>query len=425
MKKIKFYFILTLFSLSSSITFSQNNTGSPYSINELGEISFIGNVSNISMGGISASIDSIDFNIDNPSSLAKLKTTNYQVGTFFRSSGISNSNATDRFNSANINYIAIGIPVKNFGFSFGVLPYSSVGFNLQSTEEFNSANSINTRLFGADGNINRVFFSLGLPILKYASIGGTVNYNFGKFNYEKFNQYQNLNYGIFSNSSSEITGFNYLLSSSLAIPLAKDVFLNFVYIYSPSSELNSFNIESLYTSSSSVINLENLGDFVDVDLKSKDLENTKLLIPQKSIFSFGFEKKNSWLIGLQYENKISSSFENLFLNLNNVTYRDSNSLSVGGYYIPDASSLTSYWDRVIYRFGFKREQKSIIVNNLPVNHFSLNLGLGLPLSGLSKANLGLDIGAIGDDESVLKENYIALRLGLSLNDIWFIRRKFN
>lgn len=425
MKKIKFYLILTIFSLSSFITFSQNNTGSPYSINELGEISFIGNVSNISMGGISASIDSIEFNIDNPSSLAKLKTTNYQVGTFFRSSGISNSNATDRFNSANINYIAIGIPVKNFGFSFGVLPYSSVGFNLQSTEEFNSSNSINTRLFGADGNINRVFFSLGLPILKYASIGGTVNYNFGKFNYEKFNQYQNLNYGIFSNSSSEITGFNYSLSSSLSIPLAEDIFLNFVYIYSPSSDLNSFNIESLYTASSSIINLENLGDFVDVDLKSKDLENTKLLIPQKSIFSFGFEKKNSWLIGLQYENKISSSFENLFLKLNNITYRDSNSLSFGGYYIPDASSLTSYWDRVVYRFGFKREQKSIIVNNLPVNHFSLNLGLGLPLSGLSKANLGLDIGAIGDDKSVLKENYFALRLGLSLNDIWFIRRKFN
>ena len=425
MKKIKFYFIITLFSLSSFIIFSQNNTGSPYSINELGEISFIGNVSNISMGGISASLDSIEFNIDNPSSLAKLKTTNYQIGTFFRSTGISNSTSIDRFNSANINYIAVGIPVKNFGFSFGVLPFSSVGFNLQSTEEFNLSNSINTRLFGADGNINRAFFSLGLPLFKHLSIGGAVNYNFGKFNYEKYNKYQDLNYGIFSNSSSEISGFNYLLSSSLSIPLNKNVFFNFVYIYSPASDLNSFNIESLYTTSSSIINLENLGDFVDVDLKSKNLENTKLLIPQKSIFSFGFEKKNSWLIGFQYENKTSSNFENLFLNINNVTYRDSNSFSFGGFYIPDALSLTSYWNRVVYRFGFKREQKSIIINNLPINHFSLNLGLGLPLSGLSKANIGLDIGAIGDDKSVLKENYFALRLGLSLNDIWFIRRKFN
>ena len=121
----------------------------------------------------------------------------------------------------------------------------------------------------------------------------------------------------------------------------------------------------------------------------------------------------------------SESFENSFLDIKNISYRDSKVYSIGGYLIPDASSLTSYWKRVKYRFGIKNEEKSIIVNNLPVNHFSLNLGLGLPLSGLSKANLGLDIGAIGDDKSVLKENYFALRLGLSLNDIWFIRRKFN
>jgi hypothetical protein len=41
--------------------FSQN-TGSPYSLNELGEINFLGNVSNISMGGVNSLIDSIEFN---------------------------------------------------------------------------------------------------------------------------------------------------------------------------------------------------------------------------------------------------------------------------------------------------------------------------------------------------------------------------
>ena len=76
------------------------------------------------------------------------------IGTFYKSTGISNVNSTDNINTANINYIAVGIPTKRFGFGFGVLPYSSVGFNLQSTDEYNTANSINSRLFGADGNIN-------------------------------------------------------------------------------------------------------------------------------------------------------------------------------------------------------------------------------------------------------------------------------
>ena len=423
MKSIKNYLLVILIFSCFSI-FSQTNTGSPYSLNELGEINFTGNVSYQSMGGIDSSIDSIEFNINNPSSLAKIKTTNYLIGTFYKSSSISNSLLKENIKTSNINYIAIGIPLKNFGFGFGVLPYSSVGFNLQTTEEYNDDNSISSRLFGAEGNINKAFLSVGIPFLKYFSIGASANYNFGKFNYEKFNLMNGVNYGVFSNSSSEITGFTYNFSSNVLIPLKNDISLSLLFSLYPEGELDSYNIESLYTSNASSISLESLGDFVDIDLDSRGLENTKLPVPKKSIYSIGLEKKNSWFIGAQYENKLSSGFENVFLDLRNVSYRDANSISFGGYFIPDSSSLVSYWKRIKYRFGIKNDKKSIIVNNLPINQFSLNLGLGLPIAGLSKANLGLEIGKIGNDD-LIKENYFSLRLGLSLNDVWFIKRKYN
>ena len=376
------------------------------------------------MGGIDSSIDSIEFNINNPSSLAKIKTTNYLIGTFYKSSSLSNNSLKENVQTSNINYIAIGIPVKNFGFGFGVVPYSSVGFNLQTTEEYNDSNSISSRLFGADGNINKAFLSVGIPIFKYFSLGASANYNFGKFNYEKFNLMDGINYGVFSNSSSEITGFTYNFSSNLLIPIKNDLIISLLYSFHPEGELDSFNIKSLYTTSASSITLESLGDFVDVDLDSRGLENTKLPVSKKSIYSIGLEKKNSWFIGAQYENKLSSGFKNIFLDIKNVTYRDANSISFGGYFIPDSSSLVSYWKRIKYRFGIKNDKKSIIVNNLPVNQFSLNLGLGLPISGLSKANFGLEIGKIGDDD-LIKENYFSLKLGLSLNDVWFIKRRYN
>ena len=423
MKSIKNYLLVILIFSCFSI-FSQTNTGSPYSLNELGEINFTGNVSYQSMGGIDSSIDSIEFNINNPSSLAKIKTTNYLIGTFYKSSSISNSLLKENIKTSNINYIAIGIPVKNFGFGFGVLPYSSVGFNLQTTEEYNDDNSISSRLFGAEGNINQAFLSVGIPFSKYFSLGASANYNFGKFNYEKFNLMNGVNYGVFSNSSSEITGFTYNFSSNVLIPLKNDLSLSLLFSLYPEGELDSYNIESLYTSNASSISLESLGDFVDIDLDSRGLENTKLPVPKKSIYSIGLEKKNSWFIGAQYENKLSSGFKNVFLNLRNVSYRDANSISFGGYFIPDSSSLVSYWKRIKYRFGIKNDKKSIIVNNLPINQFSLNLGLGLPIAGLSKANLGLEIGKIGNDD-LIKENYFSLRLGLSLNDVWFVKRKYN
>ena len=424
MRTYRSHIFILIIIFFNSYAFSQN-TGSPYSLNELGEINFFGNVSNISMGGVDSLIDSIEFNINNPSSLAKLQLTNYQVGTFYKSSFITNNLNTDEVNSANINYIAIGIPTKKFGFGFGVLPYSSVGFNLQTSDDFNSNNFLSSRLFAAEGNLNRVFFSLGIPLFKFFSVGGSLNYNFGKFSYEKYNQYDNINYGLYSNSSSEITGFNYMISSSLIIPLKNDLKASFIFNYNPSSKLNSYNVESIYTSTSSTINLETLGDFIDVDLSSSGLENTDLIISDRSIYSFGLEKKNKWFLGVQYEDKLSSSFDNKFLSLTNISYRDSRVFSAGAYFIPDSSSLTSYWKRVKYRFGVRNEEKSILLNNLPVNQFSLNLGLGLPLSGFSKANFGLEFGTVEDENKSLKENYFSIRLGLSLNDIWFIKRKFN
>ena len=423
---INYKSLLTLlFLILISDVKSQTNTGSPLSIIELGEINFTGNVSNNSMGGINSYNDSTEFNLLNPSSLAKLLTTNYSVGTFYKSSSVSNLNSTDKINTGNINYIAIGIPTKNFGFGFGILPYSSSGFSLQTSNEYNIENNIDTRLFVADGSINRVFFSLGFSLFTNLSIGGTVNYNFGKLNYERFNLFNDVSYGIYAQSSSEINGFNYLLSSNLKLPITKEVEIFINYIHEPSSYLESTNSEFLYTATSSVINLNTLGDFVETDLESRNLKKTQLLVSKSQTFGFGLKKQNNWFLGFEFSQRLSSNFENKFLNVENVTFKDTNSFSFGGYFIPEYSSLTSYWKRVKYIFGVKNQEKSIIINNLPINQISLNLGLGLPISGLSKANFGFEIGKIGDNDNQLKESYFMLKLGLSFNDIWFIKRKYN
>ena len=112
MKGFKNYF-LVIFVLSNFYLVSQTNTGSPYSLNELGEINFRGNVSYQSMGGIDSSIDSIEFNINNPSSLAKIKTTNYLIGTFYKTSNLSNDVSKENIKTSNINYIAIAILRNN------------------------------------------------------------------------------------------------------------------------------------------------------------------------------------------------------------------------------------------------------------------------------------------------------------------------
>ena len=123
------YFLLTILFFSSSILFSQTNTGSPYSINELAEINFSGNVSNLSMGGIDVKVDSTEVNLNNPASYAKLKTSNYLVGTFFKLSSFSNTIANENISSSNINYIAVGSSSKS---NLGDYYYSQSYYDLPS-----------------------------------------------------------------------------------------------------------------------------------------------------------------------------------------------------------------------------------------------------------------------------------------------------
>ena len=122
----------------------------------------------------------------------------------------------------------------------------------------------------------------------------------------------------------------------------------------------------------------------------------------------------------------SATFNNDFFKRENIRYRDSKKWTIGGFYIPNYASFTSFWSRVVYRFGFRSEQMSLIVNNIPLTETGISFGVGLPLGGLSNANVGLEISQRGQKEfGLLKETLIALRIGLSLNDVWFIKRKFN
>ena len=69
---------------------------------------------------------------------------------------------------------------------------------------------------------------------------------------------------------------------------------------------------------------------------------------------------------------------------------------------------------------------STIINNIAIRENGVTLGLGLPLTGLSNVNVGFEIIQRGQSTSgLVQERILALRVGLSLNDIWFIKRVYN
>ena len=406
----------------TNIALSQSGTNSPYSYTGLGEVNFRGNQINRFMGGLEVYNDSIHANLSNPSSYAKLLLTTYSIGLNYSNNDLSDTNDSKSLISSGLDYIGIAIPTKKFGFGFGIIPFTSVGYKLSQIDDSSSSDILNR--YEGEGGINKVFFSLGLYLLKNLSFGVTINYDFGKLKYQTSKFLDDVYLGTVLINESSISGLDIKLATNYEIPVNSKIDLHMMVSYVPQGSLNSNNKRLLITSPLS--DPSNIAEIIEIDLAETGLDFTEIQLPSSSIVGFGLGKKSKWFAGAQYIMTNSSNFKNSFNTLPNVSYKDGSQFSIGGFYIPDYSSITSYWKRVVLRMGFRHEVTGIFKNNFGINETGINFGAGLPLPGYSNVNIGFEYGSRGTKNSnILNEKFWTVRIGFSLNDRWFIKRKYN
>ncbi|MDG1385803.1 MAG: hypothetical protein P8P33_02120 [Flavobacteriaceae bacterium] len=416
------YIYLIIFLAGSPFIFAQSNTSSPYSIGGLGEIAFKGNAINRLMGELDIVSDSLHANLNNPASLGDLKLVTYSLGLNYKSTKLSSSASNETVTSASIDYLVVAIPTKKFTFGFGILPATSVGYRLQSVIEGDDINNVVNRNEGF-GGLNQTFLSIGFKVFEFLNFGVSANYNFGKITNESSRQEQNIDFGTFFTKTSSLAGFNYRFATQLKIPLTSKARLDAMAYYVPNNSLTATN-ESVYFTRS--VTTQDLGDFENVDLAAINLDETTISLGNQYSFGLGITKDKKWFVGGQYSRRNSADYVNNFISLDNITYANGSRLSFGGFYLPDYSSITSYWKRIVYRAGVRFEDTGVLFNNQPLKETGISFGVSLPMAGFSNANIGFEFGKRGSqDNGLIQESYWNLIVGLSLNDIWFIKRKFN
>ena len=67
------------------------------------------------------------------------------------------------------------------------------------------------------------------------------------------------------------------------------------------------------------------------------------------------------------------------------------------------------------------------INGESISEFGISFGLGIPSGGLfSNINTTVELGKRGTtDANLVEENFVNFQISLSLNDRWFIKRKYN
>jgi len=158
-------------------------------------------------------------------------------------------------------------------------------------------------------------------------------------------------------------------------------------------------------------------------------------MPLKSTLGIGIGKTDKWYAGVEYETQDAYQTSG-FLSTTNTAFRygNSNRIGIGGFYIPKINSISSYFDRITYRFGIRMENTGLLIDGSGTNSnfseikdFGISFGLGIPLKRLSTMNVGFEYGKRGStDNNLIQENYLNLRLSLSLTDVnWFIKRRID
>ncbi len=409
-------FIVIVALISGFIAGAQENVSSPYSYYGIGLTNFKGTVENRSMGGLSIFADSIHINMQNPAAYGKLKLTNYAVGSSHDRIKLETESASDDAKITSIDYLSLAFPVSDkVGIGLGVLPYTSVGYRILDMEE-GSASLLNGR-----GGMNRVFLSAGWAVTKGLSIGVDANYNFGNFQNSQSINREELQYGTTDVNRSDIKGFTFNFGANYQRDLSENLRLHVAGTYAPAMDLDSENFRSIST-------VDFSGGGAVIDVRELDLSDSQFEFPSKLSIGAGLGEVNKWFVGAEYASVGSSSYEDSFdFRGDNGEYEDASQFSVGGFYIPQYNSFSSYFERVVYRAGFRYDQTGLIVNEESINEFGMSFGLGLPVgSNFSNINLGVELGRRGTkDSGLIQENFLRLSIGLSLNDKWFTKRKFD
>ncbi|GIM61864.1 membrane protein [Capnocytophaga canis] len=421
--------IAFIFALVTTISgvYAQQTIESPYSYYGIGTLNTDGSIEESLMGGIGVYADSTRVNMQNPATLAKLKFTAFSAGLSFDTKKIASNQTSVKSKETYANYVSLGFPIaEKLGFSIGLRPYSSVGYRLLSTQTTNGV--IRKNEFEGIGNVNQMFASVGYTVYKGLRVGASFKFNFGKTEMTDNLAISDVQYVTREYSQSVLRGFSTNLGLFYDGKFDNKLGYSLSLAYTPESKLTSKNERTIstmgYMGGSQNNNL-NVIDSQSIDLLNLGLKETKLTLPTQIDFGVGVGEFRRWFVGIDYTYSNMKRFSNPFLTTTQVGYEDAYKLSIGGFYLPQFNSISSYWKRVTYRAGLRFENTGIVLKNESINDFGISFGVSLPVRGFSNITTGFEYGRKGTlNQNLIKENYFNLKIGFTLNDKWFQKTKY-
>lgn len=421
-KKIfrSYTFIFIAFFLLVFQAGAQTGTLSPYSRYGIGELQFRGFAYQRAMGGIGAAIQGAGkLNFLNPASYASDTLTTAEIGADGMLEKLSDASYSIKKKNANLSYLSLGFPVvkKVWGLSIGIIPYSAIGYELREKKE----TPVDANYFySGSGGINRFYLGNGFNIGKNFSVGFNASYLFGSMNRVRRIEFLQSGYS-HNRYTNTIT--------------VSDIYLDYGMQY-------RFNLKNEYRllagisgSNSTKINATRnvlWDNYILPAAEPRPIDTVLFTENEKGTITFPLNfngglyltKNNKWGIGIDMNYQNWSNYQSF----GSVESLDKSlRAALGAQWMPDHKSIR-YFNRAEYRLGGYFNKGFLELKNTSINDYGLTAGIGLPLrkSFQSMINISFEFGKRGTTaDNLVQERYGRLFIGITFNEDWFHKRKYD
>ncbi len=435
--------------------FAQIQDNSPYSRFGLGDLNHPSLAINNAMGGITAAYSSYySLNPGNPASYSALGYTAFETGVDAKFSRLTSGEESFNKQTGNMSYFALGFPVFNplnrmtkkkdypfdLGASFGLIPHSQVGYNIE-TQESNSLVGEFDRYSSGKGQRYKLYGGAGIS-MNGVALGFNANYLFGKVDRNLFVDFNNTTefWNDVETSGISTSGLVWDLGAQYELVLNKledekeeakrrnKTRIRVGATYTPSANVNLKGDQSIGRMRISYENYEEVRDnnVFAFDTVSSNIGFTeKMTLPGSFSGGFAIQKDKKWMFSgdfrmtswEQYNNPIEPE------ELKN-TWRGSFGFEV----TPNERAFNSFLKRVRYRAGAYYGLDPRVINEKQLTNYGVTFGFGLPVllpRGVpSFVNLGFEFGRQGHPE-LIEDSYFKTSVAFTFNDnSWFFKRKY-
>ncbi|MBT5615664.1 MAG: hypothetical protein HOJ77_05350 [Flavobacteriales bacterium] len=415
----KIFSLVVIISGLALQTSAQIATSSPYSRFGLGDLHENVLPEFSAFGGASTAFNnSSTVNPNNPASFTSFKPNSFlfSTGGWHKTTRMQNKTEEHTVNNNAFSHLILGFPLsEKWGASMGMLPYSSVGYEINARDEDYNADM---NYFG-DGGISKIYFGGAYEPIENFSIGLKASYLFGGLNRRKqliFDDESFMNSR--ANSTINLKGYYYELGLLYKHNISEEKQISFGFTTNNDSKIRSKRTEL-------VESFEYSGFFeTPKDTFVNKIEWGDVNLPKYVCGGLTYRNGKKWLFVADYSVQNWSDYSLLD---ESDDLANSTRISGGMQFTPDFNSITKYYKRMDYRLGGSYSNTPLLFDGNQLQEMSVSFGFGIPVKkSRTKYDFSCTIGKRGTtDDNLIKEQFVRLGLSVSYDGIWFVKRKYD